>query len=163
MARRQECPHRRRASWMATSARMSLGQEPMASDAESYQRGSWRRPDPRITAERFRPGDGVRCSHVVATPQRTQHSTSSSYSLISAPDTIRTCDLCLRRATHQLGRRPRIFSCSVKEGPLQKEGSGCPTPVQTPRGSRSYVEARDHWLVKPIRTTRKDWTEPVFL
>ena len=27
-----------------------LGQESMASDAESYQRGPWRRPDPRITA-----------------------------------------------------------------------------------------------------------------
>jgi hypothetical protein len=25
------------------------------------------------------------------------------------------------------------------------------------------MEARDRWLVKPIRTTRKDWTEPVRL
>ena len=42
--------------------------------------------------------------------------------------------------------------------------AGVPPPlVQTPRGPRTYIEARDRWLVKPIRTTRKDWTEPVRL
>ena len=67
---RSECPHRRSCTGrMATSARMTLGQESIASDAESYQRGSWRRPDPRITAGlvatacallpiRFRPRSG---------------------------------------------------------------------------------------------------------
>lgn len=30
-------------------------------------------------------------------------------------------------------------------------------------GGPAPIEARDRWLVKPIRTTRKDWTEPVRL
>src|SRR4029450_5145412 len=45
----------------------------------------------------------------------------------------------------------------------RKPGRLPPPPVQTPRGPRTYVEARDRWLVKPIRTTRKDWTEAVRL
>ena len=40
----------KRAGRVATIARMTLGQESIASDAESYQRGLWRRPDPRIRA-----------------------------------------------------------------------------------------------------------------
>ena len=32
-----------------------------------------------------------------------------------------------------------------------------------PRGSRTYVEARDRWLVNPIRTTRRDCIEAVRL
>ena len=71
LARRQDrvSAPETRAGRMATSARMTLGQESIASDAESYQRGLWRRPDPRITAGlvatacallpiRFRPRDG---------------------------------------------------------------------------------------------------------
>ena len=34
---------------MATFARMTLGPESLACDAESYQRGPWRRPDPRLS------------------------------------------------------------------------------------------------------------------
>ena len=42
--------------------------------------------------------------------------------------------------------------------------AGYPHPLSRyPGGPRTYVEARDRWLVKPIRTTRKDWTEPVRL
>ena len=57
MARRQDgvSAPETRAGRMATSARMTLGQESMASDAESYQRSPWRRPDPRPVATRFAP------------------------------------------------------------------------------------------------------------
>jgi len=46
----------------------------------------------------------------------------------------------------------------------KQDRPGCPHPLSRhPGGPRTYVEARDRWLVKPIRTTRKDWSEPVRL
>ena len=179
MARRQDgvSAPETRAGRMATSARMTLGQGSIASDAESYQRGLWRRPDPRITAGlvatacallpiRFRPRDGfgrarrpltgrgmppwprvahvvirkrkstdgptqrVAGSHVVATPLRTQNSTSSSCCFIGAPDTIRTCDLCLRRATlYPAELRVREGSFSRLAGQGQRPFRGRKTPV----------------------------------
>src|SRR4029077_13642896 len=56
------------------------------------------------------------------------------------------------------------FTSCMCAGAPRKTGRGTPTPCpDTPGGSRTYVEARDRWLVKPIRTTRKDWSEPVRL
>ena len=51
----------------------------------------------------------------------------------------------------------------VSWGPKKDPAGVPPPPVQIPRGPRTYLEARDRWLVKPIRTTRKNWTEPVRL
>jgi hypothetical protein len=48
---RTECPHRRRARKDGNIREDDSRTESIASDAESYQRGSWRRPDPRITEE----------------------------------------------------------------------------------------------------------------
>ena len=58
----------------------------MASDAENYQRTFG--GDPIRGSRRSVSARGTECvagSHVVATPQRTQNSTSSSYSFIGAP------------------------------------------------------------------------------
>ena len=56
-----------------------------------------------------------------------------------------------------------FYVLHVRWGP-KKDRPGYPHPLSRyPRRSRTYVEARDRWLVKPIRTTRKDWTEPVRL
>jgi hypothetical protein len=57
-----------------------------------------------------------------------------------------------------------VFTSYMRAGAPRKTGRVPPTPVQIPRGgSRTCLEARDRWLVKPIRTTRKDWSEPVRL
>lgn len=51
----------------------------------------------------------------------------------------------------------------ISGAPKQGVSAGWHRQATVPRGSRTYMEARDRWLVKPIRTTRKDWTEPVRL
>jgi hypothetical protein len=61
-----------------------------------------------------------------------------------------------------------IFVLGIPGPSMQGRRLGTPWPMGgggsiCPPGFRTYVEARDRWLVKPIRTTRKDWTEPVRL
>ena len=56
------------------------------------------------------------------------------------------------------------FDLTYVRGPMEGGPPGSGGLSSVPRGGpRPYAEARDRWLVKPTRTTRKDWIEPVRL
>jgi hypothetical protein len=62
----------------------------------------------------------------------------------------------------KVSRKYHGFELTYVLGPME-EAPGTPTPVPVYPGRPAPREARDRWLVKLIRTTRKDWTEPVRL
>jgi hypothetical protein len=72
---------------------------------------------------------------------------------------------CLRNAHPSLkvSRKLHWVFLTYISGPMEEGRPGTPTRGPDTPGSRTYVEARDRWLVNPIRTTRKDWSEPVRL
>ena len=55
------------------------------------------------------------------------------------------------------------FDLTYVLGPMEGAGRVPPPLSSVSRGSRTYGEARGRWLIKPTRTTRQDWPEPVRL